>query len=421
LLHQILIQSRYAWIVGDRMDAVALLRDYTGLCPDDKQSFLTLGQYLDALNKPAEAVDAYKAAIDNDSLFASAWNQMAYSYQRLGKLDEAIVAVDRYIAIAPDQPNPYDSKAEVLMLAGLVEEAVKAFNEALTRDSSYVHSALSLAILHLHQGDYDLADSQIVKLTAIDSSIPGNFSQYFRATGLVYRARLSDALQVLEEKKDGERLYDRTIMGWYSAPVLRARILWAQGRLEEALSAYEPFAKAERWDMCPEPMGFLCQYLMLLIEAGRKNDAQLTAAHWEAKFMDMGTSDEFDLLVDGVIAFIEGNDWEAVNKFSRAGDLSIGWFSRYMLGRSLLNAGDFKNAIEVFEMLQTDYIRRSYQWPVWDSRTKYYLAIAYESDARAEDAIRAYQEYLRPLGDADSGIAEIDDARSRLARLIKRS
>jgi cytochrome c-type biogenesis protein CcmH/NrfG len=47
----------------------------------------------------------------------------------------------------------------------------------------------------------------------------------------------------------------------------------------------------------------------------------------------------------------------------------------------------------------------------------YYLGIAYEKTGRNDDAIKPYEEFLDIWKSADPGIAEVIDARNRLAKL----
>ncbi|GEM_PF-3704297 len=50
----------------------------------------------------------------------------------------------------------------------------------------------------------------------------------------------------------------------------------------------------------------------------------------------------------------------------------------------------------------------------------YYLGIAYEKSGWNDKAIGKYTEFLDAMKDADSGIAEVEDAQQRLAKLKKK-
>jgi tetratricopeptide (TPR) repeat protein len=415
--HQLLIKSRYAWIHGNRADAAALLANYTKRYPDEKRAFLTLRYYLAAVGRYREAIAACESAIEIDSLYATAWNHLAYTHLAASQTDRALVAIERYIALAPNDPNSYDSKAEILLQAGRIEEAMAAFEQALQVDPSFANSAANLAILHLYQGDFDLADRKIDQLVARRPDLLGPYENYFRALSLTYQGRLAEALEILAGIADIKRPFGYSVLGWYSVPVLKARIHWEQRQLPHALEDLEPFAHPGNWDTPPDPYGFFSQYLLLLTEAGLENEVREARAHWSAKFLNQDTSGTFQQLTSGTLAFATGNDNTAAEYFSQVPKSDRGWYGTFMLGRTLLRTGEAARAVLEFEAILSSYWSQKHQWSTWDYKTRYYLALAYEATGRRTDAIEAYRTFLSRLDKADPGIIEVEDARARLSTL----
>jgi tetratricopeptide (TPR) repeat protein len=79
-------------------------------------------------------------------------------------------------------------------------------------------------------------------------------------------------------------------------------------------------------------------------------------------------------------------------------------------------------AIEEFERQLADYTPR---WRlvlgIYAVKSYYYLALAYEQSNQFDKAIATYEQFLSIWIDADPVMAEIEDARARLAVLKSKS
>ena len=64
-----------------------------------------------------------------------AYNSIGYAYRPLEKYADAEVAFKKYIELIPDDPNPYDSYAELLMKTGRFDESIAQYRKALEMDS----------------------------------------------------------------------------------------------------------------------------------------------------------------------------------------------------------------------------------------------------------------------------------------------
>lgn len=58
-----------------------------------------------------------------------------------GRMGEARQAFDRYIKLNPDHPNPYDSKGDFFMAAGIYKNAEEMFRKAVEMDKNFRASA----------------------------------------------------------------------------------------------------------------------------------------------------------------------------------------------------------------------------------------------------------------------------------------
>jgi len=66
------------------------------------------------------------------------YNGLGYAYRPLHRYDER-AAFKRYIQLIPDEPNPYDSYAELLLKIGRHAESIEMYRKALALDP---HSTL---------------------------------------------------------------------------------------------------------------------------------------------------------------------------------------------------------------------------------------------------------------------------------------
>ena len=85
--------------------------------------------------------------------FSQPYNQMGYAHRFLGRYDETEQAFKKYIELIPDDPNPYDSYAELLMERGRFEESVHNYEKALALDPHFVASYVRMYAVAEGLGD----------------------------------------------------------------------------------------------------------------------------------------------------------------------------------------------------------------------------------------------------------------------------
>ena len=92
-----------------------------------------------------KAVELYNKAIIINPDFSPAYNQLGYANRFLEKYDDAELAFKKYIELIPDDPNPYDSYAELLMKIGRFEESIEQYKAALEINPNFVASHIGIA------------------------------------------------------------------------------------------------------------------------------------------------------------------------------------------------------------------------------------------------------------------------------------
>ena len=78
--------------------------------------------------------------------------------------DAAEKAFQKYIELIPNDPNPYDSYAELLMKEGKYDQSIENYQKALTYNPHFVSSMLGIAADEMYKGNYDSSRAEIQKL-----------------------------------------------------------------------------------------------------------------------------------------------------------------------------------------------------------------------------------------------------------------
>ena len=163
---QLYIRALIAFAENDQaaqLDAISsLLRMY----PKDERTHLQLANYHNAQQNFAEAIKHFEHATSINPEFASAFNSLGYARRGNGDLDGAKVAFARYVELIPDEANPYDSYAELLMEMGEYDESIANYRKALEQDSNFPSAYAGISINESLKGNYDGAQAAAEEMLA---------------------------------------------------------------------------------------------------------------------------------------------------------------------------------------------------------------------------------------------------------------
>ena len=87
-------------------------------------------------------------------------NNTAYTYAYMRQFDRAFALMEKYVAALPKNPNPQDSYAEILRLAGHYDQAIKHYRAALALDPQFYSSQFGIADSYSLMGDEKRAREQ---------------------------------------------------------------------------------------------------------------------------------------------------------------------------------------------------------------------------------------------------------------------
>jgi tetratricopeptide (TPR) repeat protein len=96
-------------------------------------------------------------ALALDKNFPAALNDLAYAEARNREFARAFAAMDRYVALLPNEPNPQDSYGELLRMAGNFEGSLQHYRAALKIDPDFVTSQVGLGDTFALMGNQEQA------------------------------------------------------------------------------------------------------------------------------------------------------------------------------------------------------------------------------------------------------------------------
>jgi len=154
-------QLMVAWISkvqeGDFIGGITAMNDMLEMYPRDKHLLYLAGNWLMGENGDDQAERFMQKALTLDKNFPAALNDLAYVEARHREFDKAFAAMDRYLVLLPNEPNPQDSYGELKRMAGEFDSALKHYQAALKMDPDFISSQLGLGDTYALMGNEEQA------------------------------------------------------------------------------------------------------------------------------------------------------------------------------------------------------------------------------------------------------------------------
>src|SRR5579863_4120600 len=119
------------------LPAIAAMNDLLAKYPRDQRLAYLAGDWLMQQQRYEQAVAVLERALKLFPDYAAALNDLAYGYADTGNFEKAFAAMDRYVALQPDQPNPHDSYGEILRMAGKFDAALEQYRMSIRIDPNF--------------------------------------------------------------------------------------------------------------------------------------------------------------------------------------------------------------------------------------------------------------------------------------------
>lgn len=420
---RIQIEAMYHfWIHADAAKAAEVLETLLQNYPHYQEAYGLLAVAYDYLCEFEKAKQALLSGLKNDSLNKLMWNQVAYEYAGLNQRKEAFEAVDRYLKIAPGEPNPYDSKGEIYFWFGDVDSAIYWYKKSNSFRITF--SASKLAYNALLQQDYQSAQNYFQRLAS------GTVSD---------RAEADNAFALISMHQGKLRTAQKELLknlSAHQAQEIRAGVIQDCSYL--TIVSYElrdyqsmrEFAQ-KRSDELKLRRDFVYGRDILAWAWLKKGDvAKSNALMEEIRNAVKGKMPWWQVSLDytnALASFEEGKYANSVGLFGKAFDrICPNRAPNYHYGVALIKTGRTSEGIRELERVSWwspilwSWLNVSFTnsyWPIAAVKAHYWLGVAYEEQGSKDKAIKQYETFLNIWKNADFDSPELSDAKARLGKL----
>lgn len=129
------------WLAGAQEDnylpAIAAMNDLLAKYPNDYQLAFLAGDWLELQDRYDQAAVVLQHALKLFPAYPAALNDIGYTYAYEAAFDKAFAAMDRYVALEPDEPNPHDSYGELLRMDGKFDAALEQYRMSVRIDPNF--------------------------------------------------------------------------------------------------------------------------------------------------------------------------------------------------------------------------------------------------------------------------------------------
>jgi tetratricopeptide (TPR) repeat protein len=415
------IRARAARVKADYARSIRELENIIERYPEEKDALRELGEiYWLSLKKPRTAIEYFNRIVELDSLDKLGYNSLAYAYDFIGEFEKSIWAINKYISLAPNEPGPYDTRGDLYAFRGQTAKAIESFRKAVEIKSDYYPSWSKLGHVYLFTQDYEKAESCYRQLIAGTDKGMRAYGRTCLARIPIHQGRFGEALRVLDDGIAAEMLdQDETAR----MPKHRYKALVYLERKEWELALQEEEVRGEIYSrLYPEDevAWWSFDYGRALAMSGRIEESLEVARALEK---DVERKDPTGVWVywelKGNIELARGNAEAAVDFLEKAREeRGEDYFGPDVdLGRAYLEAGRLDAAVGTLERVLLNYSYERVRFPIRAVKAHYLLALAYERSGWTDKAIEQYEQFLDIWKDADPGMEEIEDAKTRLASL----
>ncbi len=186
---------------GDPAAQKGYLDQLADAYPTDERVQNLLGNWHFGRQEYDETIKHFTRATELSPTFSPPYNSLGYAQRAAGDNDAAEAAYKKYIELLPDEPNPYDSYAELLMRTGRYQESIENYQKALANNETFAASYVGIGNNQMLMGNGGEAREQFQKLFEVARD-DGQRRQamFWTAVSHLHESRLDDALAALEKR-----------------------------------------------------------------------------------------------------------------------------------------------------------------------------------------------------------------------------
>ncbi len=434
------IEAAYArWIERNQEKRFQILQRLVERYPKEKRAHFRLGYFCQSRD-PDKAIEEYNKALELDPDFRIVLNQLGYTYAGMENYEKAVEYFERYVSVSPGDANPLDSLADTYYLMGKLDDAISKFKEALEIKPDFYSTYAKIGYLYALKEDYVETLEWINKFIAMAPS-PGTKREGYLWKGF-YSCWLGILKSSLIDLQRAEELAE--VVGDESGKIygewLKGFFYYDRGEFELSRKYYESWL-----DFCLEnyprnralyKAGYSLNLGLIDIKEGQIDSAKIRLADLKSNFPELTPRQKeiftyYYNLLDAEVLLAEDFPERAITAFEKASlprsplpqytEMMISYntpFRKDVIARAYQQNEEIDKAIAEYERL-ISFDPDSNERRLIHPKCNYRLAKLYEQKGWKSKAIENYEKFLSLWKDADPGIAEVEDAKKRLAGLKK--
>jgi tetratricopeptide (TPR) repeat protein len=236
---RLLILANDAGANGNAAKQKQYLDQLVAAYPNDERAHFNLGGYHFGQQDMPQAIEHYKKATELAPTYSTAFNILGYAYRQNADYANSEQAFKKYIDLIPNDPNPYDSYAELLLKMGRFDEAITQYRKALAIDANFINSHQGIAAALMYQGKPDEANAELQKITDKARSDAERRTALFAMTVVhIDSGKTDKALEAVDQQYSlGEKTNDLPAMT--GDLQLKGNIMLEMGKPDEAKALFE--------------------------------------------------------------------------------------------------------------------------------------------------------------------------------------
>jgi len=404
--------------------AIEAYSELLELYPDALDGIIGIGTIYRNIEEWDKAIELYETAIPNKFNSLAPYTLAARAYMGKGLYNKAKEILEEYVTNVSDNSVIRFYLARSYIQQGKIDLALTEIDKAFVLNPTRYSNFLSRGDIYVYTGDFVKAEEEYLKLK--DHREP--FGQIWGKLRLRSLYMLQGKFEKAEimTKQGIEFAQNMGEYDWKSVfHECLARTYLRKGKLEHALKECDlALDSARNWENLERQRTALCTKGLVYVEMKSLEDAQRTADELK-QVIDEGMNKKairYHHLLTGKIELEKGNHSQAIEHLGNAVSLlSHGPLNKRVefidpLALAYYRAGDLENALQQYEWI-TSLTQGRIRYADHYALSFYMLGKIYEELGNTAKALENYEKFLSLWKDADPNIAEVEDAKKRLAGL----
>ncbi|HET7441155.1 MAG TPA: tetratricopeptide repeat protein, partial [Terriglobales bacterium] len=410
---QILIanRSRDAQAIADAKEK--LIAEY----PRDGMTRGSLAGNLRSLGQADKGLELLRQGLALDPKNEDLLNFESYHLALSGSFEASLADNDRYQALRPGDPNPLDTRGDILYMAGRYDEASAAYRKALEikPDFTDYDEYNKLAMVYAYQHKQDMAQAAFQQYSQHASALSRLYVPGFEAKLAEMHGDFEGALPSYRKTvmQLGRGAQNEAAQGFLAEFAVLSVML---GETAPALS----FAQQQKLNGEELQAIALLQTVLGNRAAAEQSLKNFAAQHPEISARLLEREQNFN----DMVAALEHNDGQGALTRGTASKVQFPVLL-FFLGRAHLLVSDFPAAesnfreVLLFGRNQANFRAMALRFPAIEILSHYYLGQLYEKTGKRDQAVNEYQEFLSYFAGSHTRLPQVADGRARLKQLMQ--